>query len=109
MKSILTGALMFGLVACASGGQKVEVYRSLNGKQCEQGGLSLTELEQALLARGVRAPGKGKRVDDGRMRVAMCGAPDGKVGVFQIDKSELELARQAGFAIWPVNSADNFN
>jgi hypothetical protein len=102
MKSILVGALMFGLVACAGGVQKVGVYHSLNARQCEQGGLSLAELKQSLSAAGVQTADVGKVTDDGRMRVTVCGAPDGKVGVFQIDKSDLARARQVGFELWPA-------
>lgn len=102
MKSVLSAALIFGLVACASGGQKVEVYHSLQGKQCQQGGLSLADLRQSLAAAGVRTADAGKATDDGRARVAMCGAPDGKVGVFRIDQRDLKYAREAGFALWPA-------
>ncbi|WP_168198846.1 hypothetical protein [Jejubacter calystegiae] len=102
MKRILSGVLLFGLVACTDGAQKIEVWHSMSGRQCEQGRLSLSELRQSLMVSGVRTMDAGKVSDDGRARVAMCGAPDGKVGVFQIDKSDLDRARQAGFELWPA-------
>jgi hypothetical protein len=72
------------------------VFHSLGSRQCEPGGLSPEELAGRLRDAGVevRSIACGH---DGRMRPAMCGAPDGRVAVFEIAAAQLETALAQGF------------
>ena len=94
------------LVACATAAPPsatpptavttLDVYRTLGSKQCEGGGQSLDQLAAELTRAGVpvRAASCGR---DGRMRVAMCGASDGRIGIYTIAVADLQRATRAGF------------
>ena len=93
------GVLLAGiaLAACAAtSAPRVQVVRSLEGRQCEGGGLTLAELQARLVAAGVK-PAAAQCASDGRMRVQMCGAADGRLAVFDIEAADRDRAAAAGF------------
>lgn len=97
---VLASAL---LVACGAPAARqeaaasVQVVKSLGGRQCEPGGMTLDALAAQLAGAGVmvqrRACGS-----DGRMRPAVCGAPDGRIGLFTIPAAQQAQAASLQFA-----------
>ncbi|RMX07968.1 hypothetical protein D8I35_02250 [Corticibacter populi] len=104
MKRFFLVVCCAGLAACGSvGGQApqspqghAEVVKPLGSRQCEGGGSTLEQLQVQLAGAGVRvlAAAQGS---DGRMYPAVCGAPDGRVGVFTIPAGQVDAAANAGF------------
>lgn len=90
------------LTACASApGQPAEppvrVFKSQGSLQCTGGGTPVAALAQQLQAAGIEVI----RADcgtDGRMRVAMCGAADGRIGIFEVAARDAAAAANLGFA-----------
>jgi hypothetical protein len=82
--------------AAAPAAPAVSVTKSLGGKQCETSGTSLAVLAAQLAQAGVtvQRPACG---DAGRMRAAVCGAPDGRIAIFTIPAAQQALATQAQF------------
>lgn len=76
----------------------VSVYKSLGSLQCGAGGASVDTLEAQLRAAGVavRATACGT---DGRMRPAVCGAPDGRIGIFDVPASQRRQALAQGYSL----------
>jgi hypothetical protein len=75
----------------------VSVTKSLGGRQCEAGAASLAALAAQLAQAGVTVRRQACG-DDGRMRPAVCGAADGRIGIFVIPAAQQALAAQAQFA-----------
>lgn len=91
------------LAGCAIEAPAMVVAQSLGSRQCEGDGRSAAALAQALRAAGVevRAEGCGH---DGRLRPAVCGAPDGRLAVLDIAPGGAERAAALGWrplAAWP--------
>jgi hypothetical protein len=82
--------------AAAPAAPAVSVTKSLGGKQCEAGGKSLAALAAQLAQAGVTVQRQACG-DDGRMRAAVCGAPDGRIAIFTIPAAQQALATQAQF------------
>jgi hypothetical protein len=74
----------------------VSVAKSFGGKQCEAGGAGLAALAAQLAQAGVTVQRQACG-DDGRLRAAMCGAPDGRIAIFTIPAAQQVLATQAQF------------
>jgi hypothetical protein len=79
----------------------VGVFKSSESLQCTGGGLSLATMEGQLSAAGVTVSAKSCG-NDGRVYAAVCGAPDGRIGIFDIPQAKLQEAAAAGFA--PLSS-----
>lgn len=82
--------------AAAPATPTVSVTKSLGGKQCEAGGASLAALAAQLTQAGVRVMRQACG-DDGRIRPAVCGAPDGRIGIFTIPAAQQAQAAQQEF------------
>lgn len=92
-------ALPLMLAACAASapaGPTVEVTRSLGSVQCTPEPRALARLERQLAAAGVTVIA-AREGDDGMMRIALCGSPDGRIGVFTIPADQTARAAAAGF------------
>ena len=92
----------FGLSACtAAPGQPseppVRMFKSQGSVQCSGGGTSVAALAQQLQAAGVEVI-SSSRGTDGRMRIAMCGAADGRIGIFEVPARNADAAAALGFA-----------
>lgn len=100
MQCLLASATVAFLVAC--GGIEEQptsvVYRSLGSRQCEGGGLTLLQTQSILEAAGVQVL-SASCGNDGLMRVALCGANDGKIALLDIPQSQNQLALSAGFIL----------
>lgn len=86
------------LAACTStpSAAALRVVRATGGRQCEGGGLAVDAMRRQLEAAGVRVL-NAQCATDGRMRPAMCGAPDGRLGVFEIAAAGQAAAAAQGF------------
>lgn len=104
MKSLaiaMLGLLAVSLTACgqsdpeeiAEGGW---VYRDSGAIQCESEGLSLTEMRQQLDNAGIEVR-DASCGSDGIMRTAVCGAPAGRIGLFEIALADMNAAAELGF------------
>lgn len=95
------------LVACAllagsacghdASGTGIRYYKSLGSVQCTGGGKSAAELGQDLTAAGVTVIRTACGVD-GNLYAAVCGAPDGRIGIFEIEAGSANAAAALGFA-----------
>ena len=83
--------------ACATApATPVAVVKSLGQRQCEGGGTTAAALAQALKQAGVQVLAQAC-AHDGRMRPAVCGAPDGLMAWFEIPGDQLAKAQALGF------------
>lgn len=90
------------LGGCGGGGggapAVVAVYSSFGSVQCSGGGTTLGALQQQLVARGIEVLAARCGLD-GVARVALCGEPDGRIAMFDIDEAHAVVARAIGFAL----------
>lgn len=88
------------LSACAPMGSAapgIDVYKYMGSKQCSGGGIPLATMMRQLSDAGV--PVKNVSCGtDGRMYTAMCGAPDGRIGIMEIPEHKVAAAAALGFA-----------
>lgn len=103
MRSSLGAFLVVMTTACGGAGSPesvpytLAVYASLGTRQCETGGTSLDALRQRLVGAGLRVV-ESACGSDGRVYPAVCGAPDGRIAIFDIATSASLPALPAGFA-----------
>jgi hypothetical protein len=90
-------------VSSAPAGKTLTVYKSLERRQCEEGGETAESLAVRLRAAGVEVQSVGC-ANDGMMYAAVCGGGTGELGVFDIRAADAERAAAAGFkplSDWP--------
>lgn len=80
----------------AAAASTVDLYKSLERKQCEAGGETLDTLRAKLQRAGV-TPTAASCGTDGMMRAAMCGAGTGDIGIFTVRKDEAARLAKLGF------------
>lgn len=95
-------AIAIALSACAAppppgAMPAVQVYKSNGSVQCAEGGTGLDALRRQLEQAQIRVM-RASCGTDGRMYAAMCGAPDGRIGIFEIPEAEAARALKLGFA-----------
>lgn len=83
--------------ATAAAEESVRIVKARGSLQCGSAGTAPEQMAEQLRAGGVTVL-RSACAGDGRMRVAMCGAPDGRLNVFDIPRSQLPAARTLGFA-----------
>jgi|EndMetStandDraft_4_1072995.scaffolds.fasta_scaffold25546_7 hypothetical protein len=94
------------LVSCGGGGGSggggspsvVAVYTSFGSVQCSGGGTTLTELQRELLALGIQVLAARCGLD-GLARFAVCGEPDGRIAMFDVDEAQVVVLLALGFAL----------
>jgi hypothetical protein len=101
--SLLVAASLLG--ACGGGGgdsggppSVVAVYTSFGSAQCSGGGSTLSDLQARLLTLGIRVFAERCGLD-GLAHVSVCGQPDGRIAVFDIDEAQVAAALLIGFAL----------
>lgn len=103
---VLTLAALASLTACGGGGEKEEastqVFKTMGSLQCSGGGVSLSALQAQLTAANVEVRSAACGTD-GMFPPAVCGAPDSRIGIFEISPSQAEAAAAAGFK--PLSTA----
>lgn len=100
MRIMLAGALL-ALSGCTEAGPtaldgQVGIYQDAGSTQCQDDGLSLEQMQQQLAEADIPFADAACGTD-GKMYTAMCGSPDGKIGMFQIAPEHLQQARALGF------------
>lgn len=93
-------ALTAALIGCGGGDStplSTSVYRYMGSVQCSGGGISLATMQQQLLEGGVTVLASACGTD-GKAYVAMCGAPDGAIGIFDIPVGQTDRALSLSFA-----------
>lgn len=83
----------------------VTVYKSTGGVQCGGSGLSLTAMQEQLATANVKVRSAACG-GDGMMYPAVCGAPDGRIGIFDIPATHASAAAGAGFALLNANPVE---
>lgn len=109
MRILLPVLAVASLAACGggsgdSGGPDIEtraaagvkVFKATGSLQCSGGGLSLAALQAQLTAANVQVQA-AECGTDGQPLPAVCGAPDGKIGIFEIPIAQEAAATAAGF------------
>ncbi len=77
----------------------MEVFKYDGSIQCEKdSGMSLSAMEGTLTSEGIEVIST-RRAHDGLFRAAMCGAATGRIIVYEIKRSQLQLAESLGFKI----------
>lgn len=97
---VLSLAMLASLTACGGGEDEeagTKVFKSMGSLQCSGGGVSLEGLQAQLAAANVRVRG-AECGTDGSFIAAVCGAPDGRIGIFEIPADQVGAAAAAGFA-----------
>lgn len=92
--SLILGACADLRTAPAPG---ISVYKYVGSKQCNGGGVRLETMMRQLSTAGVPVMNVSCGTD-GRMYPAMCGAPDGRIGILEIPESKVNAAAALGFA-----------
>lgn len=78
--------------------QKVRVFQYDGTKQCGEGKeISLVDMAKQL---GDIKVYSSKKINDGKMRIQMCGAENGMANVYEIDRNDLSKAIEKGFREW---------
>jgi hypothetical protein len=84
--------------AAAAGQLKVKVYKPDGSLQCGMGSkIALETMEKDL--KGIKVFSR-TNMNDGLMRIQVCGAPTGQSNVYEIARADLEKALKAGFKEW---------
>ena len=94
-------AVVATLAACGGGGgaeEGTKVFKSMGALQCGSPGLSLAALQAQLAAANVQVRSAACGTD-GRPVAAVCGAPDTRIGIFEIAPAQAGLAATAGFTL----------
>ncbi len=102
---VLTLAALASLTACGGGeGEEAssQVFKTMGSLQCSGGGVSLSALQAQLTAANVQVRSAACGTD-GAFPPAVCGAPDGRIGIFEISPAQAEAAAAAGFK--PLSTA----
>jgi hypothetical protein len=102
MRIFVTMSMVLAALSACGGGDRaddgsVSVYKYNGTVQCASGGLTLTQMQGQLTAANVqvRASACG---NDGTAQPALCGAPEYRIGIFQIPAAQVSAAASAGFA-----------
>jgi hypothetical protein len=103
-KSLLTLASVAMLSACGGGGTAAPgtattagIYRYAGSVQCTAGGTPLAEAQRMLTDAGIVVLA-GSCGLDGMSYPAVCGAPDGRIHIFDVPATQAQAASAIGFA-----------
>ena len=100
----ISGSLLVlcSLTACGGGESpppgKASVFKSMASVQCGAG-LSLATLQGQLSAANVPVSAATCGAAAGLAQPAVCGAADGKIGIFEIPSDKVSAAAAAGFPL----------
>lgn len=73
-----------------------QVYANTGSVQCEGGGARVPDMAQQMRDEGIDVE-MASCGHDGLARTAVCGAPDGSIGVFVIPLADAQRASELGF------------
>jgi hypothetical protein len=92
--------LLAALLGCGGGSDPepiVAVYKYTGSVQCTGGGISLATMQGQLADGAVTVLGSSCG-NDGKAYIALCGAPDGAIGIFDIPAAQTDRALSLSFA-----------
>lgn len=75
----------------------VNVYKYVGSKQCSGGGTPVEKMMRQLSEAGIPVINVNCGTD-GRMYPAMCGAPDGRIGILEVLEAKVSATGALGFA-----------
>ncbi len=99
--SLLAFAALAACGAVESKSPSVSFYKSFGSVQCFGGGQSLQAMERQLADEGIPVLTSACG-NDGKAYAAVCGAADGRIGIFVIPTARAQAAAALGFA--PLSS-----
>lgn len=76
----------------------IKVYKYRGSLQCQGGGESLAQMRRQLIKQGVKVA-VGQCGVDGLVYPAVCGASDGRINIFTIQRQGLSKAQAQGFEL----------
>lgn len=85
----------------ASVGTNVSLYKYIGSAQCNGGGTPLAAMKRQLIDAGIQVHASACG-GDGKFYPAVCGASDGRIGIFDIASAQVPAASTLGFA--PLSS-----
>lgn len=88
------------LVACGNSDgtpTNVSVYKYVGSVQCSGGGIPISTLQRQLTDAGIQVQ-TASCGSDGNIYVAVCGAADGRIAIFDVPVTEAQTATELGFA-----------
>lgn len=85
-----------GAVESKSPNASVSLYKYVGSVQCAGGGMSLQAMERQLTNAGIPVLTSACGTD-GRIYAAVCGAADGRIGIFEIPATQVQAASALGF------------
>ena len=92
--------LLAALLGCGGGSEPepiAAVYKYTGSVQCTVGGISLATMQGQLAGGGVTVLDSACGLD-GKAYIALCGAPDGAIGIFDVPASQTDRALSLSFA-----------
>ena len=82
----------------ASAQERIKVYKYDGSLQCGMGkAIAISEMAKELTGITIYS---SENKPDGLMHIQLCGSPTGHANVYEIDKTNLELAKKKGFREW---------
>lgn len=96
--ALFTGCESLPSTSSSDSHQPMWVAKDLGLKQCEQrsGQEALARMQQSLDQQQIQVL-DAHCASDGMMRTQVCGAPQGKLGIYKISAFQLEKAQALGF------------
>jgi hypothetical protein len=85
-----------GGVQAAGSPASVKIYKYMGSKQCNGGGQKLAVIKRQLIESGITVLAASCGVD-GNLYPAVCGAADGRIGIFEVPASKAQSALPDGF------------
>lgn len=76
----------------------VSVYKSAGSVQCSGGGLTPAQMQIELTGAGIGVISAACGAN-GNGVIAMCGGPDGRINVFEVQAADVAAAQALGFAL----------
>ncbi|MGJ9417227.1 hypothetical protein ACHAC9_05580 [Massilia sp. CMS3.1] len=104
MHSVLPTVVVLASLAACGGGEHdagSKVFKSMGSLQCSGGGMPLAALQAQLATANVQVQSAACGTN-GLASAAVCGVPDGKIGIFEIPSTQAAAAAAAGFT--PLNT-----
>ncbi|WP_111896063.1 hypothetical protein [Acinetobacter sp. MB5] len=97
---------LVGFVGCSTlqseehlSASKVQITKSLFGHQCGDTGMSVDQLKAQLEDQKIQVYAQAV-TSDGLLYPQVCGAPDGRIAIFTINKKQQEQAFELGFKLY---------
>lgn len=109
MRPLILSLLLLTQIGCACtaapAGPAIKVFKSRGSVQCGVDGLPPELMQKELQQAGITVQ-RMACGSDGRMRIAMCNAPDGRLNIFEIPATSQAAAEALGYAVLPPDARE---